>query len=248
VLVLFDIDGTLVQRASSTHAQALHEALRRVHHVDSQAIGTGVSPAGRTDGEIARLILLEAGVSAERIDARADQVREECCRAYARLCEADLSDKVAPGIPGLLDWLSSLDGVRLSLVTGNFEPVARLKLRRAGLGGWFPGGQGGFGSDHEDRLALPPIARRRAGHRGAPYPREQTLVIGDTPRDIACAQADGLRCVAVTTGPFPAAELAAADAVADDARELRAILQDELVRASASGTGPASSGPTGHRA
>jgi phosphoglycolate phosphatase-like HAD superfamily hydrolase len=243
VLLLFDIDGTLLQRASSRHAQALYEALRRVHGVESQTIGDGVSPAGRTDGEIARLILLEAGVSAERIDARADRVREECCRAYARLCEPDLTDRVVPGMPALLEWLSGIEDVRLSLVTGNFEPVARLKLRRAGIGGWFPSGQGGFGSDHEDRVALPPIARRRAGRRGTPYPRERTLVIGDTPRDIACAHADGLRCVAVTTGPFGAPELSDADAVADGPRELRGILERELVRASASGTEPASSGP-----
>ena len=42
--------------------------------------------AGRTDPEIARAILLDAGISAERIDDRADEVREQCCRAYARLC------------------------------------------------------------------------------------------------------------------------------------------------------------------
>jgi len=83
--------------------------------------------------------------------------------------------------------------------------VARLKLRRAGLERWFRSGQGGFGSDSEDRVSLPPLARRRAGTPGRPYPREQTLVIGDTPRDIACARADGLRCVAVTTGPFTSA-------------------------------------------
>ena len=48
-----------------------------------------------------------------------------------------------------------------------------------------------------------------------PHPPEQTVVIGDTPRDIACARADGVRCVAVTTGPFAAADLHDADHVAD---------------------------------
>jgi phosphoglycolate phosphatase len=112
-------------------------------------------------------------------------------------------------------------------VTGNLEAVARLKLDRAGLGGWFAAGQGAFGSDAEDRAQLPAIARRRAGRLdgGAPYPRERTVVIGDTPRDIACARADGVRCVAVATGPYAAEELAGANAVARAAHELPALLR-----------------------
>ena len=106
------------------------------------------------------------------------------------------------------------DAFRFSLVTGNFERIARLKLARAGIGDWFPEGQGAFGSDAEDRELLPPIARARAGD----WPRERTVVIGDTPRDIACARADGLRVIAVATGPFAVEALADADAVADSAR------------------------------
>jgi phosphoglycolate phosphatase-like HAD superfamily hydrolase len=112
----------------------------------------------------------------------------------------------------------------LSLVTGNLAPIARIKLERAGIGHHFARGQGGFGSDHEDRTELPAIARLRAGRRGVPYPREETVVIGDTPLDIACAHADGVRCVAVTTGPFDAAALGAADAVVSSAREISARL------------------------
>ena len=53
-------------------------------------------------------------------------------------------------------------------------------------------------------------------------------MIGDTPRDIACARADGVRCVAVTTGQYGPEELAGADAVARDAGELRARLEELL--------------------
>jgi phosphoglycolate phosphatase len=204
---------------------ALHRALHEVHGVHTEGIRSPVAPAGRTDGEIARAILLAAGVSAERIDERADEVRAACCRWYAELCPPDLSDTVLPGVPALLEWLATVGGARLSLVTGNYEPVARLKLARAGLGRWFAAGQGAFGSDAEDRAALPAIARRRAGVTGAPFPRERTIVIGDTPRDIACARADGLRCLAVATGPFSEEELGEADAVAAGAAELREPLE-----------------------
>ena len=220
MLVLFDIDGTLVAGATRAHSQALDAAIREVHGLDPDNLRAKVGPAGRTDGEIARLILLGLGVSAARIDELSDQVREACSRIYAQICPPDLSEFVVPGIPDLLGWLDQRDQAQGGLLTGNFEPVARLKLARAGLGRWFRSAPGGFGSDSEDRAALPAIARRRAGH----VPREQTIVVGDTPRDIACARADDVRCVAVTSGQYGREELWDADAVAGDAGELRARL------------------------
>ena len=71
-------------------------------------------------------------------------------------------------------------------------------------------------------------ARSRAGP--PPWPRDHTVVIGDTPRDIACARADGLRVIAVATGPYPVGALAGADAVVADAGALAPVL-DDLSRA-----------------
>jgi phosphoglycolate phosphatase len=222
LLLLFDIDGTLLQRASVEHAQALKAAAARIHglpHLD----GHEVEAAGRTDGAIVRDLLVAAGVEGGAADARWSDVQAAAVEAFAELCPPDLSAKVAPGVPELLPALAARpDAFRLSLVTGNLEAVARLKLARAGLDRWFEPGQGGFGSDHASRAELPPIARRRAGG----WPRERTVVIGDTPRDIACARADGVRVVAVATGPFAVEALADADAVVDDARALLPVLED----------------------
>jgi phosphoglycolate phosphatase-like HAD superfamily hydrolase len=223
LLVLFDIDGTLLLKASAEHAASMRAALHEIHGIPDPPPAV-VAPAGRTDGEIARQILLQSGVSAERIDARAADVRDVSCREFGHRCPPDLRDKVAPGMVELLDGLAGRDDVFLALVTGNYEPVARLKLERAGIGHHFAGEQGAFGSDNEDRAALPPIARRRAAVNGRPHPRAETVVIGDTPADIACARADGVRCLAVTTGPYPAEDLRAADAVAADAAELAGLL------------------------
>ena len=205
-------------KASREHAEALYAALRRVHGIEIPP--EKVEAAGRTDGAIARSILTLAGVPPERIDARWSAVRAACIEEYAHRCPADLRDRLAPGVPELIEQLATRDDLRLSLLTGNLEPVARLKLQRAGIGRHFPRGQGAFGSDHEDRAALPPIARRRAGDGNGSWPREQTVVIGDTPRDIACARADGIRVVAVATGPFAADELRGADVVVEHAAQI----------------------------
>jgi phosphoglycolate phosphatase-like HAD superfamily hydrolase len=218
-LLLFDIDGTLLLKASREHAEALHAALRRVHRIEEIPAGR-VDAAGRTDGEIARTILTLAGVPAERIDACAQAVRLATCDEYAKRCPADLTDRLAPGIQDVLERLAAGNDVKLAVVTGNFQPVARLKLQRAGIEHYFPLGQGAFGSDHEDRAALPAIARRRAGHGRIAFPREHTVVIGDTPRDVACARADGVHVIGIATGPFRADELVGADAVVGHARAI----------------------------
>jgi phosphoglycolate phosphatase-like HAD superfamily hydrolase len=155
-------------------------------------------------------------------DAHWPEVCAAAVEVYERVCP-DLSDRVAPGVGELLRALAARrDEFRLSLVTGNVEPIARLKLARAGLGEYFEVGQGGFGSDHHDRAELPAIARARAGD----WPRERTVVIGDTPRDIACARADRVRVAAVATGPYAIEALADADAVVDDARAMLPVLED----------------------
>jgi phosphoglycolate phosphatase-like HAD superfamily hydrolase len=179
--------------------------------------------AGRTDAAIVRDLLVMAGVDGEAADAQWPEVMDAAVAAYEELCPPDLSAAVAPGVAELLAALAERpDEFRLSLVTGNLQPIARRKLASAGIGGYFEAGQGGFGSDHLDREALPPLARARAGD----WPRERTVVIGDTPRDIVCARADGLRVAAVATGPFAIDALADADAVVDDARALLPVLED----------------------
>jgi phosphoglycolate phosphatase len=222
LLLLFDIDGTLLQKASVEHGAALRAAAEAVHGVTLD--GT-VDYAGRTDAAIVRDLLRLAGVPGEVVTERWAQVQAAAVDEYERRAPADLSDKVAPGIPALLEELAGApETYTLALVTGNLERIAHSKLRRAGIGHHFQPGQGGFGSDHEDRGELPRIARERASDPA--WPRERTVVIGDTPHDIACARVDRVRVAAVATGPYGATDLAGADAVADDARALAPVLRD----------------------
>jgi phosphoglycolate phosphatase-like HAD superfamily hydrolase len=225
MLLLFDIDGTLLREGATTVGQAMSMALKQVHGVETGEIRTRIETSGRTHGEIARAILLDAGIPAHRIDALAGELRDRCCELSAHRMPDDLSGAVLPGVRELLDWLAGRGDVTLGLLTGNYEAIAELKLTRAGLGEFFAPAVGAFGSDAEDRTALPAIARRRAGIGGSPHPREHTIVIGDTPSDIACARADAVRCVAVATGAFGVEALRDADAVVRDARELPPVLQ-----------------------
>jgi phosphoglycolate phosphatase-like HAD superfamily hydrolase len=169
-----------------------------------------VSFGGKTDPQIAREILSGAGLDRAAIDEGFPTLWER----YLNRLEPALETHpmtVLPGVPELLEGLSMLDGVALGLVTGNIVGGAKLKLESARL--WDRFDVGSFGSDHEERDELPIIALGRAEERwGRSIEPAEALIVGDTPRDIACGRACAIRTVAVATGTYSAAALVAAGA------------------------------------
>jgi len=124
--------------------------------------------------------------------------------------------KVLPGVDALLDALQ-YEGVTLSLLTGNIQDAAWKKLHHYGLSDYFK--VGAFGDDHHDRNKLGPIVLDRTREFYAfDFQPQDVIVVGDTPKDIACGKALGATTLAVTTGGFSIAELVAygADYAFDD--------------------------------
>jgi phosphoglycolate phosphatase-like HAD superfamily hydrolase len=124
-----------------------------------------------------------------------------------------------PGVPDLLARLAADGGVRQTLLTGNLAANAAVKVAAFGLDRWLDLEIGAYGSDHADRCQLVPIALERARRlRHLDVDADDTWVVGDTARDLACAQAGGVRCLLVATGGSPLSELAALepDALMDD--------------------------------
>jgi phosphoglycolate phosphatase-like HAD superfamily hydrolase len=227
LLLLFDIDGTLVRGRPLTHQIALEQAATEVFGLrveDGATPVADVEPWGKTDRQILRDVLVRAGLPAphEEAIARWEQL---ACDAYMQLeADGESSDELG-ATAAALERLRAA-GHALALVTGNLEPIARRKLALRGLGDYFPPGQGGFGSDAELRPELVPIARARAGDDGRPHPSDDTVLIGDTPLDVAAAAADGVRCVAITGTRFSARDLrdAGAAATVDEIPEVEAAL------------------------
>jgi phosphoglycolate phosphatase-like HAD superfamily hydrolase len=226
VLLLFDIDGTLVRSRPLTHQVALTDAMVEVFGLE---VAPGAEPVrdaepwGKTDRQILRDVLAAAGIDPPDAEAVA-RWQDAACVAYERLETEDASaDHGATA--AALERLRAA-GHTLALVTGNLEPIARRKLALRGLDRFFPSGGGGFGSDGDLRPELVPIARARAGTGSRPYQREQTVLIGDTPRDVEAALADGVRAIAVEGARFSAQALlaAGASAVIGEIAELEGVL------------------------
>jgi phosphoglycolate phosphatase-like HAD superfamily hydrolase len=140
---------------------------------------------------------------------RTEDLLSEVLHAYIDTAQSAIkSTNVAtlPGTASLLSMLSNRTDVFLGLVTGNVEPIAFHKLKGADFDEYFSAG--GFGSDHANRSTLPHLAIRRATeYADHPFSVEDTVVIGDTEHDIACARDSGTRSVAVCTGRANSADL-----------------------------------------
>jgi phosphoglycolate phosphatase len=192
LLALFDVDGTLFLTHDPIAVVALRETLAEQYAVElpEDAIDH-VDHEGQTSLRIGRLVLLAAGV--EEPAGLADWCGRFADRYLELLAEADTSDwQAAPEAEATLTRLAAA-GVRLALLTGNPEPMARARLERLGFGRFFPVGQGAFGCESESREELIALARDRAGG----WPARSTVEVGDTPRDASSSQAAGIRSIIV---------------------------------------------------
>lgn len=204
--VLWDVDGTLVHSGGVT-ARAFDVAAERV--LGRHPGRHGVLMSGMTDPGILREILAFAGLSddeAERQLPAAIGHLEAGLAAGAD--EIQKKGWVMPGVEAVLRHLSRHHSVLQSVLTGNTAANAALKLRTFGIGQWLDVEVGAFGSDHQDRRRLVPVALERARLvRGRSFSAEEVWVVGDTPRDLECARAAGARCLLVATGQFGVDEL-----------------------------------------
>jgi sugar-phosphatase len=191
--VLADLDGTLVDSGAAVERAWAWWAERR-----------GVDPAaleGLKHGIPGRQVVeqvaphLDAGAEATELDA-----------FQARDTEGVMA------LPGAADLFARFGDGRLAIVTSGTTPLARSRLRAAGL--------------PEPRVLITPERLQRGkpdpegyllGARELGAAVAECIVLEDAPAGVAAGRAAGARVVAVLT-THSAEELAAADEIAPDVR------------------------------
>ncbi len=200
-LVLFDIDGTLIQSGGAGE-KAFGRTAELVFGI---ANGTAnLNFAGRTDPSIVREFFTQFSIPPTPENFR------RFFEAYVFLLDdllRRLDGRILPGVTELIATFNALpERPVIGLLTGNIRLGAQIKLTHYGL--WDRFRTGGFGDDHEDRNQVAAVAHRR-GNRllNQPLAGREVLVIGDTPRDTECGRAIGARVLAVATGKFSVEQL-----------------------------------------
>jgi phosphoglycolate phosphatase-like HAD superfamily hydrolase len=221
MLVLFDIDGTLLL-SHGAGTQSMLEAARELF--GDRVTFDGVEIAGRIDPLIWDEAARVNGLSDP--EAHHDRFRETYFHRLSQRLAAGHRVTLLPGVRELLDALGEVEHLTLGLLTGNYPETGRLKIQAAGID---PDlfAVAAWGCDGECRRDLPAFAMAR--HRqcgGNPVEPGDVVVVGDTPHDIDCARAQGCRCLAVATGTYSRRELAEhePDLLVDDLTETGAIL------------------------
>jgi phosphoglycolate phosphatase len=199
-LAMFDIDGTLLDTGGAG-LRALGKTAAEIFERECPPLDL----AGSTDLGILEYLCSHFNTQfTQELAYDFFSIYHENLESY--LSENKEEGRVLDGVFEVLDEISRKDHAQIALLTGNTMSGAAIKLRHFGLDAYFS--SGAFGSDRSDRNELGWIALERAiavtGRRHSP---ELTIVIGDTPKDIACAHAFGARCLAVATGRFSEMEL-----------------------------------------
>jgi phosphoglycolate phosphatase-like HAD superfamily hydrolase len=206
-VLLFDIDGTLVTTGGAGR-RAIERAFEAFHGRAGACLHFPFD--GMTDRAIVRQGLTQLGL--EPTEARIDEVlvryvpilEEEVARVEASRYRVHAGMEEA-----VLAALSA--GLAVGLGTGNVREGARVKLERVGLYQYFS--FGGFGDEHELRPVLLRRGAERGAHRlGVTLGEARVVVIGDTPKDVAAAQAIGAQSIGVATGNWSVKQLLEAGA------------------------------------
>ncbi|HEX3783153.1 MAG TPA: HAD family hydrolase [Pseudonocardiaceae bacterium] len=230
LLVLWDVDHTLIETRGV--GRAIYD--RAFPAATGRPLATLASISGRTELDIMRESLRINGIqpSDEQVQALASALVEGYETARDELLARG---RALPGAVEVLRLLADNPGIYQSVLSGNLREVARIKLEVFGLDRYLDLGAGAYGDDDPERPKLVAIAQARAAERtGVMFSNEDTVVVGDTPKDVEAGLTAGVRVIGVATGKSTAEELAQAGAhyVIDDlceAPELFSKLMRELL-------------------
>lgn len=209
LLVLWDIDHTLLQ--SRGMGRVMYE--RAVSAAFGRDFVQLADVSGRTELDIIEETLALHGI--EATEANTTRLARALADAYDEgRHEMAAQGRVLPGAREALAALAADAAVQQGVLTGNLREVARIKLEAFGLAQFLDLDASAYGDDHRVRAELVHLAQHRAAERsGGDFGAGNTVLIGDTPRDVEAALVAGVRIVAVASGRSSVDELREAGAV-----------------------------------
>lgn len=206
--VLIDVDGVLLrQNIYAPQADCLVEAVMETSGPHAAMVTQTWDWVGRTDLDILRYGVGEFWL---------EDAKGEYLRRFRHACPEDMLDEANDQVRIAVVEATEELGFSFVPVTGNLEPVARMKLSRAGYGPYLNLDAGGYGEGGGRPAILGNV------HHRLPEPM---VYVGDTWRDLAAARLVGVRFIGWETEKHRG-ELDEADWVVRNSDELVTALAD----------------------
>jgi len=210
MVVLFDIDKTLLI-ASHCHFYSFKQAFKDLYKAD--IILNIPNLQGMTDKQIIYQLAKKNNINIRDFN----DIIERIVYHYKKNVKRE---KIKPlnGTSEILDTLKNM-GIPTGIVTGNIEDIAWIKLKKAKFEDYF--NFGGFGNEGCQRSTILQLAIKRAEKIYNKINPKETILVGDTPRDMQAGKKIGTLTVGVATGDFTIEELkeAGADQVLKSLKE-----------------------------
>lgn len=190
-LILFDIDGTLIEAGISAIGFLIEKHFGTISHKSEDYV------EGATFRKILVGKLKRAGIEKPEEDPRFETAVRDS-ESIAKMIESGAEITKIPGVEDLILKLQNGGNV-LGLLTGNSENVSKVKLEAVDLWKYF--GVGAYGSETKVRSELVEIAIKNAKAKlGTWFDKNDIFLVGDTVVDIECAKEAGVKIIAVSTG------------------------------------------------
>lgn len=208
ILVLWDIDHTLIETRGV--GRAIYE--RAFLAVTGQPLRQLAEVAGRTE-----LVIMYDTLQLHDVEP-SEQMMRQLAAALIQGHEDARAElvtvgRVLPGAKATLAALAADPRVHQAVLSGNLRDVSRIKLEVFGLAQYLDLASSAYGDDHTERPELIAIAQQRATERMAvTFDNQQTVLIGDTPKDVGAALTAGIQIIAVASGKSNETELTQAGA------------------------------------
>lgn len=192
--VLFDLDGTLIDHFKAIHRSHAH-AMKQLGLPEPTLVQVRAAVGGGVELAIERLVGKKLTPAALAI--------------YRPYWDATMLDDVQL-LPGAKELLGALRrrGIRTAVFTNKHGPSSRLTCTHLGLTDLL---DGNFGATDTPWLKPDPAFTRHV-LAGLGVSATATLLVGDSPFDVATARNGSLGFIGVTTGTHTAEELKAAGA------------------------------------
>jgi len=202
-LIFFDIDGTLTRTQNGY--LPFNEAVFKTFGINGDI--RSVIPDGNTDPRIVEDIFAQASVKLAIDEGKWSEFSINLRDCYSSAVQQGATTiRALPGAAALLQRLGDRGDFICSVVTGNLESMANVKLQTAGLASYFC--RGAYGSDSPLRPDLPLIAKERCERLSREsVPLDRCVVVGDTAKDLEAARQNHMKCILVGTGRYPVEEL-----------------------------------------